>query len=450
MTDGVEKVNLMDVIWSYIASIFQVGAGLFLLPFILHKLSSETVAIWNVFQIVSSLVVILDFGFRPSFARNVGYIFSGVRMLKVNGIAEIEGSTVDYLLLKKTIAAMQYFYRMMSSTVLFLLLTFGTAYFFYILDKYDGDRQDAIVAWFLLCIVNCYELYTYYYDALLTGKGYVKQSQKIMVVSRCVYLLVAILLITYGMGLVAIILSQLISIVLRRVLSYRVFYLSQMKERLQGLGADGYKDILKAISPNAVKVGLTYLGGFCINKSTVLLGTVFLPLEMIASYGVTLQVMDVLTKCGMVVYQAWTPRIVQARALRDMKQLKTLFVQSVATLSVVMLLGGALWCLLGNLVIEWIGSNTCFISISMLVAFLVFQLLEKIHGIAAGFIQADNRIPFFIPSLVSGACTILLLWLFLSEGSLGLWSLILAPGVVQLCYQNWKWPLELCKEIRNG
>ena len=78
---------------------------------------------------------------------------------------------------------------------------------------------------------------------------------------------------------------------------------------------------------------------------------------------------------------------------------------------------------------------------------LVVGFLESNHALSAGFIMADNRIPFFIPSLVSGAATFALLWIFLGPCHLGLWALILAPGVAQLAYQNWKWPSVVIKEL---
>jgi hypothetical protein len=64
--------------------------------------------------------------------------------------------------------------------------------------------------------------------------------------------------------------------------------------------------------------------------------------------------------------------------------------------------------------------------------------------------MADNRIPFFIPSLASGAATLILLWLFLGPLHLGVLGLILAPGCAQLAYQNWKWPSVVIKELRNA
>ena len=126
---------------------------------------------------------------------------------------------MDYGLLKGTLTAMRRFYRWMSLAVFAILATAGTAYFLYILRKYSGDRQDAIIAWLLLIAINCYNLYTMYYDALLTGKGYVTRTQQINMLGQMVYIVMAIGFIYAGFGLTAIVASQLVSTIIRRVAS---------------------------------------------------------------------------------------------------------------------------------------------------------------------------------------------------------------------------------------
>jgi hypothetical protein len=42
----------------------------------------------------------------------------------------------------------------------------------------------------------------------------------------------------------------------------------------------------------------------------------------------------------------------------------------------------------------------------------------------------------------------ILLFLFFTFTHLTLWALILAPGIAQGIYQNWKWPLEVAKELK--
>ena len=448
MANNIEHIGKKDIIWSYVATIFRVGAGIILWPFILSQMSAETVGIWNVMITIMGFVALLDFGFQPSFARNISYIFSGVTKLQKVGIqTAVSDGNINFSLLKGTLNAMRKFYRWMALGVFVILGIAGTAYFYYILQKYSGDRTDAMIAWILLIAINSYNVYTLYYNALLLGKGYIRRERQIMILSQCVYLSLAIVLIYAGYGLTAIVSSQAVSIILQRILSYRVFFTKELKQQLLHTEADETKDILRAISPNAVKVGLTQLGGFCVTKSALLIGSAFLTLEETACYGITLHIIDILARCSTVYYQSITPKIAQSRANKDIIKLKYYFVCSVGILVATFLLGGATIAFLGNWGLNMIGSETKFLPTIMVCVMLLVYLLETNHSIAAGFISADNRIPFFIPSLLSGLGTVLLLWLFLSIFKWGVWGMILSQGIAQLVYQNWKWPSMVIKEL---
>ena len=449
MSDKIENIGKRDVAWSYACTIFTIGAGVILLPFILNQMSAETVGIWNIFQTITALVMLLDFGFRPSFARNISYIFAGVKQLQVHGVANVadKATEVDYSLLRGTLLAMKKFYRWLAVAMFIVLATGGSVYFYYILQKYTGDKQDAMIAWILLIAINCYNLYTLYYDALLLGKGYIKQNQQITILGQIIYLSTAIGLIYSGFGLTAIVSAQLISTIIRRILAYKVFFTKKLKEQLSRAKVQDSQQIFSAIAPNAIKVGMTYLGGFLVNKSALLFGSAFLSLEQIACYGITLQVMDVMARCGTVVYQTFIPKLAQCRAEKALGQLRRYYQYATLSNLVIYIVGGIVWVLAGNWALGIIHSETTFVPTVMLCTMLIISLLEHNHAISAGFIMADNKIPFFIPSLVSGAGTVLLLWFFLSPLQLGLWGMILAPGIAQLAYQNWKWPSVVIKEL---
>jgi O-antigen/teichoic acid export membrane protein len=451
MSEKVEHIGKREIIWSYVGTAFMIGAGVLLLPFILNKMPDETVGVWNIFQTITALVLLLDFGFRPTFARNVSYIFSGVKALQKDGVAHADSNAkVDYSLLKGSLAAMKRFYQWISLAVFVFLLTVGTAYFYYILQKYSGDRTDAFVAWLLLIVINCYNLYTFYYDALLTGKGYVKQSQQINMFGQIVYIGLAIGLIYAGFGLTAIVGSQFVSTIIRRYLTYKVFFTPQLKEKLACAQAQEPKNILKAITPNAIKIGLTNLGGFCVNKSAILIGSAFLTLEEVACYGITLQVMDILARCASVFYQSYLPKLAQCRAENNLLQLKRYYILCTGSLWTVFIIGGLAWIGFGEWALGLFNSQTHFVPVGMLCVMLLISALEHNHAVSAGFIMADNKIPFFIPSLLSGGATVLLLFIFLYFFNLGIWGLILAPGIAQLAYQNWRWPLMVIKELQHG
>lgn len=447
---GIEKIGRKDIIWNYAATFIQIGTGLILLPFILKMMPAETIGIWTIFTTIASLIALLDFGFNPSFTRNISYIFSGAKSLKREGISEISlDGRIDYNLLKGTIAAMRWFYSRMAIIVLLILLFLGSWYLYSVLQTYHGDKADAYIAWILLVFINSYNIYTLYYDSLLQGKGLIKSSKQISIIGNCIYLLVAVILILVGYGLIAIVSAQLISIVIKRILSYKTFYTQNLKNYLFKAENIDKKQIISAIYPNAMKLGLTQLGGFCVNQSAVFIGAIYLTLSEVANYGVTFQVLGILTGLAGVYYQSYVPKIAQCRTENNMVLLKHLYIKSNIIQLLILVAGGLVFAFLGNIVLSVLGSETKFLSISMILVSVLILTLEKNHALAAGFLLAKNEVPFFKASLWSGGATILLLWFFLGPLKWGLWGMIIAQGIAQAAYQNWKWPLVLMKEIKN-
>lgn len=449
MDAGLEHIGKKSVAWSYVAVVFSVGSGIILLPFILHNLPSETVAVWGIFQAIYSMTTLLDFGFRPSFSRNISYIFSGVEELCVDGISSQQGNGVSFPLLKGTIKAMRVFYTYLAIAVLLLLLTVGSFYFYCVMQKYTGDKVDAIMGWCILCVINCYNLYTLYYDSLMTGKGCVTRLQQITIVGQLLYISIAIGLIYSGFGLVAIVMAQLSSIIVKRILANRSFYTKEMKRQLANANTIDYKQVLRTIAPNSVKVGLTSLGGYVVNKSALFFGSLYIALDAVATYSITLQILDILARCGTMLFVTFSPKIAQCRAQGNIAEIRRLYLLSVGALLLIYIIGGGAMLSIGDSVLCLLGSKTLLLPTSLLALLLLVSLLEQNHSIAAGFIQAGNKIPFFIPSLISGAATVILLWLLLDVMNMGLLGLIMAPGIAQLSYNNWKWPSVVIKEIKN-
>lgn len=446
----VENIGIKDVIWNYVATFLQIASGIILLPFILKMMPPETIGIWTIFTTITSLIFLLDFGFNASFTRNISYIFSGVKELKQKGISIThENGAIDYGLLKGTTEAMRWLYSRMALVVFGLLFIFGTVYMHFVLQKYSGNKPEVLIAWIILCIINTYNIYTLYYDSLLQGKGLIKKTKQILIIGQCVYLIVAIVFVLLGLGLISIVSAQAISIVIKRILAHKAFFTNELKLNINKKNNYNKKEIISAIYPNALKLGLTDIGGFLVNKSAIFIGSIYITLTEIASYGVTIQVIGILAGLAGVYYQSYIPKIAQYRTKQNNLALKDLYIRSSAIQLIVFISGGIFFIEFGSWALSLIGSQTQFLETKMIIVGLLIALLEKNHALAAGFLVAKNEVPFFKASLWSGAFTVLCLWLFLSPLKLGLWGMILAQGVVQLAYQNWKWPLVLIKEFSN-
>jgi O-antigen/teichoic acid export membrane protein len=444
------KITRIDVLWNYAATFLKIAASALLLPFILRMMSAEMVGIWTVFMTITSFVGLLDFGFNPSFTRNVTYVFSGVQTLKINGFVTVEqeNSQVDYGLLKGVISAMRWFYSRMAIVLFVLLITLGTYYIHTILHSYKGNTQEVYIAWAVLCTISTYNLFMLYYDSLLQGKGLIKRSKQIVIAGQSAYLVIATILILSGFGLVAIVSAQASSVIIIRWLAYRSFFTREIRSALQTAKPRPRKEILKAIYPNAVKIGLTSLGGFLVQRSAIIIGSLYLTLEEIASYGITLQLIGVIAAVAGIYTATYQPKIVQWRVKDNLPAIRELYLRGQVILVATFLAGGLALFFFGDWGLRAIGSHTPLMPRYVLLLATVVAFLENNHSIAGNILLTKNEVPFLRAALFAGGLTLLLLLVFFRFTSLGLWAMVAAPGIAQALYQNWKWPLVVAKELR--
>ncbi|MGC3979181.1 MAG: O-unit flippase-like protein [Paludibacteraceae bacterium] len=445
------NVGKKDIAWTYLATFMQIGLGILLYPIILYKLPSETIGIWAIFVTVSSLVSLLDFGFDPSFTRNITYIFSGVNKLEKKGISDdFSSGNINYNLLSSTIRAMKWFYTRISLLVFLLLITIGSIYLYHILSKNFIDNKLSIeIAWVLFCLVNTYNIYTLYYDSLVLGSGKIMRSKQIITISQLAYLIVAVLLLFFNCGLISIVAAQAFSVMIRRGLSYRTFFTSDLKLHLSNSQSDKYKDIVRVVTPNSVKLGLTSIGSFLVLQSSVIIGSFYLSLTDIASYGITSQLLNIVVSLSAVYYSSHVPKIANLRVTNDLVGMKKIYLKSLLVLCLTFLSCGLMIIVFGNWGLTILKSKTLLLTGAMIATMMLIAMLEKIHSIAGGFLLSKNEVPFFKAALISGGATVIMLFLLVKGFSLGLWGMILAPGIVQGAYQNWKWPTVLMKEFRT-
>ena len=443
------KIGRKDIFWNYSATFLKIASSALLLPFILRMMPPAMVGIWSVFMTITAFALLLDFGFSSSFTRNVTYVFSGVRTLKVNGFEFVssESQTIDYGLMKGLIVAMRWFYLRIAIVLFFLLATLGTYYIYCLLQNYMGNHQEVYIAWALLCVINTYNLYTLYYDSLLQGKGLVKRSKQIVIIGQAVYLIIAVILIMKGNGLVAIVAAQASSVIIVRWLSYHSFFTREIKKKLHTSSPRPEKEIIKAIYPNALKIGLTILGGFMVQRSAIIIGSLYLSLEEIASYGISMQIIYVIAGLAGIYTATFQPKIVQLRVENNNTAIKELYLKGQVVLLLTYIAGGMGLLILGEWTLHFIGSQTQLLPFSILLLALLVSLVEINLSIAGGILLTKNEVPFYKASLLSGFSIVSGLLLAFHFSGLGLLCLVLVPLIVDLFYQAWKWPWEVIKEL---
>lgn len=445
------KINKEDIIWSYTSQIFQFGSGIFILPMILKKLPTEEVGIWYVFLSVTALVNLLDFGFQPTITRNVSYVFSGVKKLIKNGISseEIFDKTVDFLLLKSLIKTIKKIYRIISCFAFIILITAGTIYINSII-KNISNKNEIMIAWTIYILASCVSLYFYYYTPLLLGRGLIKELHKTIVISRSFYMIFSITALGFGYGLIAVAGANLISSFISSCIAFMYFYDKDIKNNFTNIKNKKTQDLSSILWSNSFKIGLVSLGTFLILRVNTLLVAKFLDLKIVASYGLTLQIFTMLVQCSMILFNTYMPLFNNFRIKNQIEELKQKYSETYIVLLITFLIGMIIIIFSGNSILNYIGSKTLLLDKSYLLFMGIILLLELNHSIAASLITTKNEVPFVKPALISGIAIGIISFLLLKYTKLGIFGILLSQFIVQLSYNNWKWPIEILKDLKTN
>jgi O-antigen/teichoic acid export membrane protein len=270
-----------------------------------------------------------------------------------------------------------------------------------------------------------------------------------VLIGNVAYLLLAVVLLLCGMGLVAIVASQLVSVLISRGLSRRSFYSAAIVEGLDGAKVADYKAVLRAIVPNAVKLGLASVGGFLTFRLSTFVGPIYISLSDMASFGITLQLLSVVSSLALLYTNVYLPKVFQWRVEHRVEQVRRTFYTSMLLVFVVFVCGGLAIGLLGNWALDILGSDTQLLSGGLLLFLVVHYYLESNMVNATEYLLAKNEVPFYKRYVVSGCVTVCLLFLFVGYCNWGLWGIIAAPMISQSVLQYWKWPYEVIKELKS-
>lgn len=444
---GVE-ITKKDVTWSYVAKLFQIGSGLVTLPLILRLLTKEEVGMNYLMLTVSSIVGLMDFGFSPQFGRNFTYVNSGARRLCREGVEEERGGSIDWHLLSVLISTARFVYRRLSVLALIVMLTFGTGYIWYLTEGFT-NVNNSLYIWILYSFSTYFNIYFSYYSSLLTGSGMIRESSQAAILSKSAYLVLCTLFLLLGWGLFAVVAANFIAPFVQRYVSYRAYFKPELKARLaeQTVTREDIRETFSVIWFNAKKLGINFIGAYAVNKMGMFIIGFFLPLATIGSYGLLTQLTTIVTGIANTMFVTYLPKVSHCRVTGDRPMLKRTISFSMVVGQIIMLAGALGIIFVAPYLLELIKSQTMLPSRLICVLYLVIVALELNHSEFASVISTENKIPYVLPSLVSGGVIVLLTFIALKFTTLGLLGVVLVQGIVQAAYNNWRWPLWVFREL---
>lgn len=442
-------ISRKDVIWSYLSQFFSVASGIVTLPLILSLLTAEEIGLNYLMLTVGSLVMLFDFGFTPQFSRNVSYIFSGAKEIQKEGLIEIKSNfQINYHLLATMIATAKAVFRRLAFFVLLMMTTFGSYYIYQVTDGFASVKNSFWI-WNLYTISIFLTIFYSYYTALLIGSGQIMESRKANVYSKISYIIITFSLLYAGVGLIGVVLANIIAPLIYRLLCYRYFFNKKLKSQISfhKITNEEKKDLFQKTWYNSKKLGLVFLGSYAINRFSMFLAGLYMSLEEIASYGLMIQLANLILTISSTLVTIYQPRFSALRVQGKINSLIKEFAQAMNIYYVLFIIGSLSLCVLGPFILKTIGSSTELPNLPILAFFLVILFLEGNHANFASFIVTGNNIPFVNSALISGFGIAFFSYISLEFTTYGLLGLVIIQGLIQVLYSNWKWPYVVCKEF---
>ncbi|WP_054650379.1 hypothetical protein [Lacticaseibacillus pantheris] len=168
MSDGM-STSTKKILWTYIGTAVSMSSNFLILPFIFKYLNTQEIGFWYILLSINGLVSLFDFGFDPSFARNIAYVWSGAQTLLRKGANEVSGDKgTNFFLLGRIIASARYIYMLLSVLATLLIAILGTVYVSRVVfPTLSGEWYYA--SWVVFLLLNVYQFILWVYVSVIAG-----------------------------------------------------------------------------------------------------------------------------------------------------------------------------------------------------------------------------------------------------------------------------------------
>lgn len=411
----------------------------------LKYLNIEQGSIWLIFLSMMVLINLFDFGLSPTTIRNVSYVIGGAQSLVKNGLDEaIYNNKISYPLFVRLLKDVKKLYSGITFSA-FLLIVIGGGGYFYLVAP-ETLKTEVILSWSIYSAGLLLNLYFLYYTPILCGLGVIQHAYYANIIGRFFWLVSTILAVLYYPNLIGFSVAFLFSVIANRMAI--VFYYNQNVHIVKSKGITGQDEsTIPYIAHNTIKLGVVSLGSFMISRSTVLIAGAFLPLITAGEYTFSLQVYMALLAVGNVFITVKIPELSRLVIKKDKEAICGLILKVLLFSAGIYVSGFFTFYILSDFIIQIIQPKFGFLDDKYLLILGVVFFLELMHSICATIITTTNKVPFVKPAIISGVLIVVSSLLLLKFTGLGVFGLIVAQGIVQLMYNNWKWPVFVYKEF---
>ena len=434
---ALRRLRNSTVVWSWAFNFLRLATGLVLLPLLLHKLSSAELGMYYVLLSLVALAPVVDFGFSPTIVRFVSYAMGGAETIQAQGFARAAASGPNYKLLWRLFFTTRLLYRYLALAVLILVGAWGT----YVVELRIHETpfpNVARAAWAVSLLATSFDIYSGWAMIFLRGMNEVLPSVRIGVLSALVKFGVGAGLLLAGAGLMSLPLASLVGSLLQQSLARR-----HCHKKLGDYPAPEkahVREDLRALWPNSWRLGVTAVSSCLTVQANTAICLKFLGLTTYAQYGLSCQLVGIISGMAMVWTQVKWQLVGQYRTRHDYAAMQRLlwprfWLQNFTFLA---LAAGLLVC--GPPLLRSVGSGKQMLPVGWVAWLAFYSFMELYLGFWISLISTENRIPFLWHAVASSLLSVSLALILIHTTSLGIGALVLAPLLAGSLLNYWYWP----------
>jgi O-antigen/teichoic acid export membrane protein len=420
-----------------------------MIPLAMYYLSGDELGLWYVFQSLGTAAILFDFGFNPSFARNIAYCWSGASSLSKRGGKNAELNEVNFVLLKKILVTCRKIYLLIACSALFLCLTCGVGYIRFITASLNNPVY--MTSWLIYSAAIFMNLYYGYFMSFLRGVGAIKQVNRAMVFARITQVSAMIILLVLGYGILAASVSYFLYGTLFRIIAQREFF-SYQRIGIQLNSVENHFsyveiwEMFHVIWYNTWRAGVVLFVNYLSNQASTIICSLFFTLAETGSYSISVQLTSAVAIISSVAYTTYQPSLQAGYITGNSEKIRRDMSLIVVSYIMLFIIGIVALIVIGMPLFSMVKSDVV-IDRGMLMFVGVYQFLIFFRNCYTSYLSCTNRLDYMTSFVVASLICLPLSLLLIQSTLLGLWGLVTAQIVTQLAYNVWKWPLQVHREL---
>jgi hypothetical protein len=381
------------------------------MPLVLKNFSTGEVSLWYLFATIIGLQGLADMGFKTTFIRFISYAMGGATHIGKNQVAASEEHQANWPLVARIFSMMRYIYKRLTLVFFILLLTAGSWAMMRPVSMVE-HQQEAWIAWAVIIVISSVKFYGTIYANYLEGLNKIALVRRWEALTSIGSIMTSILALIFFKSLITLIIANQFWILINFYRDYRLSLSAENgRFRRLDLTIPFNREFFRSVWHPAWRSGLSGLMSNGLASITSLIYAQMGSAASLASYLLALRLLAQIREISMAPFYSKIPMFSKLRATGDLKTLIKRAQRGMMLSNLVFVIGCIIVGLLGNSLLNVIGSDVPFVDINL---WMLLTLAYFIHRYGAMHIQLYSTTNHIISHIADGVSGLIFIAVTLS------------------------------------